>query len=484
LIKIRIDVDYPYPSRLKSFIYTAFNLRLSKDYLKNSKILARMINDSPVEVKAYWFFTTKTLPDAHLLSMLNTQKHEVALHLVNQPFKEKTILEMATNRLIEYYSIHGTAHLIMRILWRRWKNNTPTIPKNFLLTSFHQFPTLSLDVLCHKYGVGEATEKAKKRIANGDILEIHPDWIFHRGTINKRGPYYSSLRTILNTDPELEDLVQSNKMFSKIGRISSEYEQDIVPTETIINKLKERNIDIFTIIERQWIHKFSNVSRNWIKTEDNVALLRLGTYDEWWKKIGKKTRNMVRKAKKIGLINKIVIPNQNFSKGIWKIYNETPIRQKRTFPHYGVTLQTVKRRLLSSKNSIFIGSYNKDELVGFIQLKINKELAIISQILSLQKHWDKAINNSLIDTTIEICSNKDIPWLIYGRMGNHPSLDRFKKNHGFTRFSLIRYYLPLTKKGQLAVKLGLQKEIKDILPQQIKYLLLPIYQRINRFKKN
>ena len=144
----------------------------------------------------------------------------------------------------------------------------------------------------------------------------------------------------------------------------------------------------------------------------------------------------------------------------------------------------MKRRIISSKNSIFIGSYNKDKLVGFIQLKINKELAIISQILSLQKHWDKAINNSLIDTTIEICSNKDIPWLIYGRMGNHPSLDRFKKNHGFTKFSLIRYYLPLTKKGQLAVKLGLQKEIKDILPQQIKYLLLPIYQWINRFKKN
>ena len=70
MIKLRIDVDYPYPSRVRSFIHTALNVQVGRNYLKNAKILARMINDSNEEVKAYWFFTPKTLPDNELLDML------------------------------------------------------------------------------------------------------------------------------------------------------------------------------------------------------------------------------------------------------------------------------------------------------------------------------------------------------------------------------------------------------------------------------
>ncbi len=75
LIRIRIDVDYPYPSRIRSFMYTALNFRLGRDYLKNSKIAAKMINDSEREAKAYWFFTPKTIPDEELLTIMNNPKH-------------------------------------------------------------------------------------------------------------------------------------------------------------------------------------------------------------------------------------------------------------------------------------------------------------------------------------------------------------------------------------------------------------------------
>jgi len=67
-------------------------------------------------------------------------------------------------------------------------------------------------------------------------------------------------------------------------------------------------------------------------------------------------------------------------------------------------------------------------------------------------------------------------------MGNHPSLDKFKQNNGFTRFSLTRYYSPLTAKGKIAAKLGLHREIKDALPQRIKYALIPVYNWISRTK--
>ncbi len=69
---------------------------------------------------------------------------------------------------------------------------------------------------------------------------------------------------------------------------------------------------------------------------------------------------------------------------------------------------------------------------------------------------------------------------MYGRMGNHPTLDNFKENNGFTKFQLTRFFIPLTRKGKLAIKLGLHKEIKDTIPQTIKRPLFPIYNWVSR----
>ena len=482
MIKLRIDVDYPYPSRVKSFIHTALNAQVREDYLKNSKILARIINDSPKEVKAYWFFTTKTIPDEELLLLLNAEKHEVALHVANHPYAEMELLEKATGKQMRYYTIHGTSRLLGRILWKRWKAKAPVIPQDFPLQSFHQFSTVGLDRRCYANSTAKAVKIAEDSIAQGKILEIHPEWLFQRGTINHRGPYYATLRKILKVDEELENLTVRKKAFIKIARNAREYEEDVLPTEKFVEKLKDMGVDIFTFIERKWVHTIPNPPRSWIKADDNIAILQIPSYDEWWKNVGKKTRNMVRKAKKSGVTTKISTVDRELAEGIWKIYNETPIRQGRAFPRYGVALQTVKRRVLSSKNSTFIGAYLGDELAGFIQLVHGNNITIISQILSLQKHWDKAVNNVLVAKAIEFCATQQEKWLMYGRMGNHPSLDKFKQNNGFTRLSLTRYYLPLTTKGKIATKLGLHKELKDALPQSIKYNLIPFYNWISRVR--
>jgi hypothetical protein len=482
LIKLRIDVDYAYPSRIKSFIHTALNVKVGKDYLKNSKILARMINESTEEVKAYWFFTPKTIPDEELLLMLNAERHEVALHVANHPYAEMEFLKKAAGRQIRYYTIHGTSRLLGRILWRRWKAKAPAIPRDFPLQSFHQFPTLSLDSRCYERGTAESVKIAEASITQGKVLEIHPDWLFQRGTINHRGPYYEVLRRILNVDEELRNLAVRKKLFVRIARNAREYEKDACPTETFVEKLKERGVGIFTFIERRWHHTIPKPPRRWKKADDNIALLQVPSYDEWWSNIGKKTRNMVRKAKKSGVTTKVSAADEEMAEGMWKIYNETPIRQGRAFPHYGVALKSVKSRFLSSKNSTFIAAYIEDELVGFIQLIHGDNISIISQILSLQKHWDKAVNNALLAKAIEVCATQKVRWLMYGRMGNHPSLDRFKQNNGFTRFSLTRFYVPLTTKGKIATTLGLHKEFKDVLPQSIKYALIPVYNWISRTK--
>ncbi|MDH5788492.1 MAG: hypothetical protein OEZ40_09410, partial [Candidatus Bathyarchaeota archaeon] len=96
--------------------------------------------------------------------------------------------------------------------------------------------------------------------------------------------------------------------------------------------------------------------------------------------------------------------------------------------------------------------------------------------------WDKAVNNALIAKAVEFCATKQIHWLMYGRMGNHPSLDNFKQNNGFKQFQLTRYYVPLTRKGKIAAKLRLHREVKDVLPQSVKYPLIPFYNWISRSK--
>ncbi len=71
---------------------------------------------------------------------------------------------------------------------------------------------------------------------------------------------------------------------------------------------------------------------------------------------------------------------------------------------------------------------------------------------------------------------------LYARMGNHPTLDRFKENNGFTRYPLTRYYVPLTRKGELGNQIGLHRRTEDVLPASIKYRLIPIYNWISRTK--
>lgn len=363
-----------------------------------------MINESPKEVKAYWFFTPRTIRDAELLRLLGNHRHEIGLHITNNPYEELRILEENVGKRIRYYTVHGVSRFFARIMWRRWSCKAPSIPGGFPLESFYKFKTLGLDVICYSYPTEHATKIAEKAVANGYVIHIHPIWLFQRGKINYRGAFYGAIRRILGVDEKFETLMLRRKIFFTMARDAGEYEKDIVPTEEFLEKLTQRGADVFTFIERGWCHTLLNPSSHWICEKDNVALLHVTSFEKWWKNVGKKTRNMVRKAEKSSVRTEIVKADEKFAEEVWKIYNETPIRQERGFPHYGVPLDEVKRRVLSSQNCTFIGAYIRDELVGFIQLVYGENIAIISQILSLQKHWDKAINNALIAKAVEICA--------------------------------------------------------------------------------
>ena len=294
MIKLRLDVDYPYPSRAKSFLYIALGIkkRKSKDYLKNARIIAKMINESPKQVMAYWFFTPYTIPDKKLLDLLNPDRHEVALHVANNPYREWKILENETNRTVKYYTIHGTSRLLAQLLWRRKLGQKQAkVPSDFPLKSFdHDFTINSLDTrTLSDYGLDDAKKMSEEWINQNCVLSIHPEWLFKKGEKNRRGPFYDVLKSILGVDKELDTLRIRKKAFFKIAHDIKEYEKNIVPTDEFIEKLGERDIDIFTFLERKWCCPIPNPQSTWIKTEDNVGLLEIKDYESWWSNVGKKT---------------------------------------------------------------------------------------------------------------------------------------------------------------------------------------------------
>ena len=484
-IKLRMDVDYAFPSRFKSFFYTLLRIRgAGNNYLKNSKIIAQMINESKKRVKAYWFFTPTTTPDKSLLSMLQEDKHEVALHVATDPYQELKGLEKVANRRIRYYTVHGTERLIARLLWgRKLTEAKAQVPIDFPLQSFYAYHTDQLDILCYNKPPDEARIIAEEWIQKGIVLHFHPEWLLQRGTTNHRGPVYETLKRILDVDTDLDTLVVRKKAFFKIAQNSAEYKWDAFPSTPFLRKLADRGLDVFTFIERKWCSNIPSREKSWVEVQDNIALLHIKNYEDWLSAIGKKTRNMIRKAEKSGVRTEIVQPSETLAEGILRIYNETPIRQGRAFPHYGITLDPVKRIVTSAGNDTFVAAFIDNEIVGFIQLGYGDKTAIIQQILSFQQHSDKALNNALIAKAVQICVSNGIEYLMYGRMGNHPSLDKFKENNGFAKFTFPRYYVALTTKGLIAVKLRLQKDLKDSLPAAIKSPLFPVFSWFSRNKQ-
>jgi Acetyltransferase (GNAT) family len=277
-------------------------------------------------------------------------------------------------------------------------------------------------------------------------------------------------------------LLIRKKLFFRIAKNNREYEKDALVTEVLVKNLGGAGVDIYTFLERTWCCSIVNPPKSWTRTDDNVGLMEITTFDAWFNAVGKKTRNMVRRAEKSGVKVKVVELNPQLVEGIWKIYNETPIRQGRAFPHFGESIKSVTDNMQLAEKSTFIGAYLGEELVGFIQIIYGDNIAIISQILSLQKHWDKSLNNALLAKAVEVCAANGIKWLMYGRIGNHPSLDKFKESNGFKKCSIARYYVPISSKGKLAIRLGLHRDFKDALPQSLKGSLIPVFNWISRNK--
>lgn len=260
----------------------------------------------------------------------------------------------------------------------------------------------------------------------------------------------------------------------RIARLDGEGYDFLEQPELLLNDLRkcEPRIDLFTFLQRlpETTPKFA-YAMEW----DNFAAVPVSTFDHWWmEQIGFKARNKAKQAEKKGVVLREVPFDDALVKGIWEIYNETPVRQGREFPHYGKDLETVHREEATFLDrSVFIGAFLQERLIGFVKLVADETgaQAGLMNILSRIDERDKAPTNALIAQAIRSCEKRGISYLVYSRFAYgsklQSSITDFKVRNGFIRIDVPRYYVPLTPIGWTAFRLGLHHGIVSYFPESV-----------------
>lgn len=261
--------------------------------------------------------------------------------------------------------------------------------------------------------------------------------------------------------------------------------------EVLLAELKAcaQRIDLFTFLQQP---PGTEVRYPYYHEWDNLAIMPITTFENWWnhqiKSIG---RNRAKQAEKKGLVVREVPFDDDLLRGVVEIHNESPVRQGRRFPHYGMTLEGARAYAGTFLDrSFFIGAMDGDKLVGFMKLCVSEsgKHACAINILAMLSHRDKAPTNAMIAQAVRSCASRGISYLVYenftyGRKVSD-SLSQFKEANGFRRMDLPRYYVPLSPIGELALRTGLHQRWVDYIPEFLmaRYRKLRTAYYTNRYK--
>jgi hypothetical protein len=231
-------------------------------------------------------------------------------------------------------------------------------------------------------------------------------------------------------------------------------------------------VDLFTFLQKP---AEAPAKYSYAAEQDNLAVLPVSTYDHWFKnQIRSLPRNRARQAEKRGVVLREIALDDFLLEGICGIYNESPIRQGRRFPHYGMTVERARSYAGTYPDrSVYIGALFENRLIGFVKLTWDdtRTNACLVHILSMIQHREKAPTNALIAHAVKACAERGIPNLIYQNFsygkGQQDTLSHFKEINGFERIDLARYYVPLTSLGSLAFRLKLHHRLSDRLPESV-----------------
>jgi hypothetical protein len=283
-----------------------------------------------------------------------------------------------------------------------------------------------------------------------------------------------------NSYPEdVNVLLLSKRIFYCHAQFFIEYIEDNDPSKDLLNNLKSKGVDLFTFVQRSFM---MNAQQYPFPNEvEPIALLKITSFENWWNsQIRKEERNLVRKAGKKGIKIETVEIDENFIKGTQMICNETPIRQGRRYIGYGISRAALKRKFQGLSNSDVFGAYYNKELVGILWLVYGDRVARIRSFLSLIRHRDKAPNNALMAAAVSRCCERGFHFIVYEKLGYLPNLDVFKIHNGFRGVAIPRYYIPLSERGEWAIKFKMNRDMEHFFAPRIARFLLPVYSLVSR----
>jgi hypothetical protein len=257
----------------------------------------------------------------------------------------------------------------------------------------------------------------------------------------------------------------------RIARLEREKYEVLPEPELVLDGLRNSGvrIDLFTFIQAlpETQPKYT-YPMEW----DNLAVLPVSTFEEWYRhQIRFAPRGRVRQAEKKGVTVREVPFDDNLVRGIWEVYNESPVCQGKRSRHYGSDLQTVsKKEATFPDKSVFVGAFLRGEMIGFLRMVIDevRKQARLIEFMSMVRHRDKCPSNALIAQGVRSCAERGVHFLIYERFAYGKKatdgLSQFKEVNGFGRVDIPRYYMPLTNLGFLAFRVGLHRNLPDHLP--------------------
>ena len=260
----------------------------------------------------------------------------------------------------------------------------------------------------------------------------------------------------------------------RIARLDAEKYHFLEDPAPILIGLRNSRVrvDLFTFMQRvQETSPKYKYPMDW----DNFAAIPITSFEDWWtKQIGFKARNKAKQAGKKGVVLREVPFDDSLVRGIWKIYNECPVRQGRRFPHYGKDFSRVyEEEATYLDSSVFIGAFLQEQLIGFVKLVMDETgtQAGLMNIVSMIQHRDKAPTNALVVDAVRACAARKIGYLVYSNFAygkkKPDSLADFKERNGFLRIDVPRYYVPLTQLGSVAFRSGLHRKLVDRVPEPV-----------------
>jgi len=256
--------------------------------------------------------------------------------------------------------------------------------------------------------------------------------------------------------------------FLTVVRLKDEWYDELENPELTVHSLKtsEPVADLFTFWQRL---PDTAPTYSYHYEPEVLSAVPLKDFQHWWEKqIGSDTRKKAKRPEKRGVEIRVVTLDDEFVRGVMGVFNETPVRRGRPFWHYGKDFETLKKGLSRDLDrSKFIGAYDGGNLVGFVKLNCAPgRFANPGLIVSKLEARKKYVNNALIAKSVELCCQEGIPFLAYTTW-RRGSQAEFLMRNGFQRITVPRYWIPLTPKGNVALKVGLHRGIRSYIPDPL-----------------